>query len=175
MTLTPDDVTPQRFSRRFRGYDRQQVDAFVERVTRGLTESAAEREALIGRLQQLEELHGHIDDIGRVRQETTAAARQQADELVADARAAAEAIAHEGRRRAAAELERAREVATGIERAVEDLRRYRLDYLERLRAVIAEQLAELERTGELPEPPEQLRATADEAARVVADGTSGAA
>lgn len=175
MTLTPDDVVPQRFSRRFRGYDRQQVDAFVERVTRTLAESSAEREALIGRAQQLEELHGHIDDIERVRQETTAAARQQADELVADARAAAEAIAHEGRRKAAAELERAREVATGIERAVEELRRYRLDYLERLRAVIAEQLAELERTGQLPELPNQARAIADRAVATVADEAPGAA
>ncbi|MBW3601238.1 MAG: DivIVA domain-containing protein [Actinobacteria bacterium] len=175
MTPAPEDVARPRFSRRLRGYDRQQVDAFIERLTRGLAETAAEREALVERVQRLEELHGDIEDIERVRQETAAAARQHADEVVADARAAAEAIAHEGRRKAAAELERARDVALGIERAVEDLRRYRLDYLERLRAVIAEQLAELERTGELPEPPPQLRATADEAVSAVADEVGGAA
>jgi hypothetical protein len=72
-------------------------------------------------------------------------ARRRADELLASARSAADR-----------EWREARDGADRVRRAVAHLRAFRDDYTERVRSAIAEQLAVLDRVGDLPEIPSSV-------------------
>ena len=71
MSLSPDDIERQVFATEFRGYDREDVDTFLDRVADTLEELRREREGLLARLNDAER---HAAD-----------ARAQADERVAAA------------------------------------------------------------------------------------------
>jgi cell division initiation protein len=105
-------------------------------------------------------------------------ARREAAELIETAEAdshemrrAAEEEAAERRRAAeeetTQELEAARVGADRVRRAVAELQEFREEYRERVQAVIAEQLAALDRVGEMPE----LDPKVTELAKLRADGS----
>lgn len=54
MTLTPEDIERQVFKQEFRGYNQEQVDAFLDRVTDRLIELSRERDLLASRLREAE-------------------------------------------------------------------------------------------------------------------------
>lgn len=174
MSVTPETIEKQLFTQRFRGYDQEEVDRFLDRVSARLSELtherdelARERDELAARVRELEESGGESQESEKLLQRTLVVAQRTADETVhdarataeqtiADARAEAEEITADARRQAAAEQERAREIAARISEAVEDFARFRGDLRERFEAAVAEQLAVLDRT-ELPDLPEGLR------------------
>jgi len=186
MTLTPQDVKAQVFREKFKGYDQDEVDAFLERVRDQLGALARERDELFERVRTLEsETAESVEDQGLLKR-TLLTAQRSADETVARATAEAESTTEEADRRAAetvqdAERQSAELVADAraqadqllsdarseseyahstsraeIERvrtAVADLQRFRGEYRERVREVIAEQLALLDRAGDVPDLP----------------------
>lgn len=173
MNVTPETIEKQLFTQRFRGYDQQEVDRFLDRVSARLSELTAERDELArerdelaARVRELEESGGESQESEKLLQRTLVVAQRTADETVhdarataeqtiADARAEAEEITADARRQAAAEQERAKQIAGRIRDAVEDFARFRGDLRERFEAAVAEQLAVLDRT-ELPDLPEGL-------------------
>jgi DivIVA domain-containing protein len=54
VSMTPDDVREQTFKERFKGYDVEEVDAFLERVMDALAELYAEREELTQHVEELQ-------------------------------------------------------------------------------------------------------------------------
>lgn len=188
MAITPDDIHAQTFKERFKGYDEEEVDHFLAQVADGVAELHREREELAERVRELEEGGGGGDSSGisdteallrrtlvtaqRAADDTVAEARATAEQTVADAREEAETLLADARREAEDLLARARaqaeqdvELARSererVLAAVDDLRRLRGEYAERVRAVIAEQLDLLDRTGDLPELPADLDALSD--------------
>ena len=188
MAITPDDIHAQTFKERFKGYDEEEVDRFLAQVADGIAELHREREQLAERVRQLEEsgaggdsssvsetealLRRTLVTAQRAADDTVAEARATAEQMVADAREEAETLlaearaeAEELRARARAQAERelahARAERERVLAAVDDLRRLRGEYAERVRAVIAEQLDLLDRTGDLPELPPDLDALSD--------------
>jgi len=188
VAITPDDIHAQTFKERFKGYDEEEVDRFLAQVADGIAELHREREQLAERVRQLEEsgaggdsssvsetealLRRTLVTAQRAADDTVAEARATAEQMVADAREEAETLlaearaeAEELRARARAqaerELEHARAERERVLAAVDDLRRLRGEYAERVRAVIAEQLDLLDRTGDLPELPPDLDALSD--------------
>jgi cell division initiation protein len=91
--LTPVDVQQIQFRRALRGYDEQEVDDFLDRITEELTLLIEERRSATDRAGSLPTV--------RVSSAGAAAATQQAEELVAQARERAEAIVREAQQRAA--------------------------------------------------------------------------
>lgn len=187
MNVTPETIEKQLFTQRFRGYDQQEVDRFLDRVSARLSELTAERDELVrerdelaARVRELEESGGESEESEKLLQRTLVVAQRTADETVhdarataeqtiADARAEAEEITADARRQAAAEQERAKQIAARIRDAVEDFARFRGDLRERFEAAVAEQLAVLDRT-ELPDLPEGLRNLDDLAGEGSASG-----
>lgn len=166
MSLTPETIEQQLFTQRFRGYDQQEVDQFLDRVSDQLAQLAQERDELAARVAELEQASKTSGEAEKLLQRTLVAAQRTADETVhdarstaeqtiADARAEAEEILASARRDAAAQQEHAKAVADRIHQAVDELARFRSEYRERLEALLSEQLAILDRT-DLPEPPEDL-------------------
>lgn len=158
MALTPQDVRNQRFRERRRGYDVEEVDAFLERVIAELDALIAERDELERRVRQASEepselLARTLMTAQRTADDTIAAAQEEAQRILEDARTQAAAMLEESQQRVAAERAALDSEAARVSRAAESLVRFRSEYRTRVRAVIAEQLALLDRAGELPDVP----------------------
>ena len=93
--LTPVDVQQVQFKRALRGYDEQEVDDFLDRITEELTLLVDERRAATERA-------GSLPTVRVASAGDAAAASKQAEELVAQARQRADAIVAEANQRAAA-------------------------------------------------------------------------
>ncbi len=205
MTLTPEDIERQVFKERFRGYDQDEVDRFLDQLSERIVELTQERDRLAEQLLEAQQQSSEAVEAERLLKRTLVAAqrtadetvaeartqaeqalagaREQADQVLAQARVEADELLDEARRRAeelltdarreaAYEREQARANADAVRRAVEQLRRFRGEYRERVRAVIAEQLDFLDRVGDVPEPPPALDELAS-VARSVQDVAGG--
>jgi DivIVA domain-containing protein len=172
MSLTPQDIQRD-FKERFRGYDPDEVDEHLARLADRLVSLQQERDQLIDRLRDAERSgaaggggNGALES-ERLLKRTLIAAEQTADRVVSEAESEAERVVGDARRRAdellasarsAADREwrEARDGADRVRRAVAHLRAFRDDYTERVRSAIAEQLAVLDRVGDLPEIPSSV-------------------
>jgi DivIVA domain-containing protein len=170
VTLTPEDIERQEFKERFRGYDQDEVDRFLDRVAARIAELTKERGELSRRVREAERqaaegseaehlLRRTLVAAQRTADETVAEARSQAEQALSDAREEAARLLSDARRDAAALATQATAQATQVRAAMDELRRFQGEYRERVRQVMTEQLTLLERTGELPELPAQLDAT----------------
>lgn len=172
MSLTPQDVQRD-FKERFRGYDPDEVDEHLSRLADRLVSLQDERDQLVERVRELERSGGGNGggngtlESERLLKRTLIAAEQTADRVVSEAESEAERVVSDARRRAdellasarsAADREwrEARDGADRVRRAVAHLRAFRDDYTERVRSAIAEQLAVLDRVGDLPEIPSSV-------------------
>lgn len=140
MPLTPLDIRNKTFRRAFRGYDEEEVDAFLEQVMREfeqlLRDNAALREQVemySSRLQQYENLEHTLHNALIVAQQT-------ADEVRAAARREAELVVEEARRQAEDVLRQAREQADALERAAAELGRRARAFRAQLRSLLQSQL-----------------------------------
>jgi DivIVA domain-containing protein len=173
MSLTPQDIQRD-FKERFRGYDPDEVDEHLSRLADRLVSLQDERDRMGERIRELERSgssnsggsNGTLDS-ERLLKRTLIAAEQTADRVVSEAESEAERVVSDARRRAdellasarsAADREwrEARDGADRVRRAVAHLRAFRDDYTERVRSAIAEQLAVLDRVGDLPEIPSSV-------------------
>lgn len=207
--LTPDDIENQVFREKFKGYDQDEVDAFLDRVSDRLNDLLKEREELLARVARVERDAAESIEAERLLKRTLITAQRTADETVAEAAAQANTTVAEAAERATqitteAE-ERAHRTVVGAEdqarqivaeaeqraadlvssarreaqarqdaaerdleqvrRAVAELQRFRTDYRDRVRAVVAEQLEILDRSGDIPEVPAEMMRLAGEAER----------
>lgn len=211
MALTAQNVVERVFKQEFRGYDREEVDAFLDEVADRITELTREQERMAEEFRAVQEQATEGADTERLLKRTLIAAQRTADDTVAEARqtaddalasaqaesdrllssarAEAEQTVEDAtnqavelvaamRRQLAIEQEEARAGTERILRAVEEFKRLRAEYRDRVRAVIAEQLDVLDRVGELPEPPAALgdlaRVVQEESARSPAVEEAGA-
>ena len=186
MALTADDVVEKRFKRALQGYDRAEVDDFLDAVADRLSELDAQvvelRDELAGggaagapaaaavasgQVADSDLLSRTLLAAQRTADETVAEARSEADRLVAEAQreadsthqrtvAQAEALREEVRRQVDERREDLRLTLERVQRAVAELRRTRAEYVGRVRDVLAEQLTALERAGEIPDLPDRL-------------------
>jgi cell division initiation protein len=188
MALSAEDVVARVFKQEFRGYDRDEVDAFLDEVAERLNGLLAENARLAEETRQAKEQAAEGMEAERLLKRTLVAAQRTADETVAEARtsaeemrsranADAERVLAEARAKADATVEQAtaaaaelvaatrrqvtaqsEELAAAAERlsrATDELRRFRDTYSERVRAVVTEQLALLDRTV-LPPLPDSI-------------------
>jgi cell division initiation protein len=181
MTLTPKDIDNQVFKEKFRGYDQDEVDAFLDKVSAEVVQLLRERDELKQRLATVQQdaaesveaerlLKRTLLTAQRTAEQTVGEARRAADEILARARAEAEQLIADSRTQAAKEQEQLQTQALQLRDAVRDLRRFREEYRERVRGTIAEHLAMFERSGDLPDVPPQVVDMAERLESVVQPG-----
>jgi cell division initiation protein len=150
MKITPVDIQHKTFKKVLQGYDRGEVDHFLDEMIESLEDEAQERAALEAQAADLRERISHFKAMEESLQNTLLLAQRTADEVKAAAHKEADLI------KAQAKMEAEREVGSLVERTEEKKREYQrtLETTERarseLRSLLMTHLALLERAPTAP-------------------------
>jgi cell division initiation protein len=111
--ITPVDIQHKTFKKSLQGYDRAEVDSYLNEIIESIEEEAHARLALEAEIADLRERMGHFKAMEDSLQHTLLLAQRTADETKASAHKEADLI------RAEARVAAEREVATLSERIIE--------------------------------------------------------
>ncbi|HEY6450688.1 MAG TPA: DivIVA domain-containing protein [Candidatus Cybelea sp.] len=148
--ITPVDIQHKSFKKALQGYDRADVDGFLDEIIETLEDEAQHRAALEAEIADLKERVSHFKAMEESLQNTLVLAQRTADEVKASAHKEADLIREQAR------LAGDREIA-GYNDAIADVRREHQRAVEaaekarsELRSVLMTQLALLEKSGAPP-------------------------
>ncbi len=166
--MTPEEVRLKEFHQRLRGYDEDEVDAFLDEVEHELGRLIADNANLRERLA-----HGGggggtptvtniaaSSETEEMLRRTLLLAQQSADETVATARAEAARLIEEARATAQHVVGDLEQRKQALEQQVEALRMFEREYRARLRAYLEAQLRDLDPAAAAPTPPPPPQAPA---------------
>ena len=148
MSLTPADIEAQVFREKFKGYDQDEVDAFLDRVSDRLSELERERDESIKRLHEVEEGASEALEAERLLKRTLITAQRTADATVAEAVEQANLAIAEADQRAAEIVStaeaRAAEIVSDAERSASENLRQARAAIESRQAAADEQLRQVQ-------------------------------
>ncbi len=111
--------------------------------------------------EAVEQANATLAEADRSAAQIVGAAEARAAEIIRDAERTAAETLTSARNAIEARQAAAEEDFRRVQRAVEELQRFRSEYRERVRAAVAEQLAQLDSVGDIPDvPPEMARLAA---------------
>lgn len=144
MTMTPQDIQSQQFHVRFRGFDIEEVDAFLERIAEEFLVLIEENKQLS---EQVEALKKEIDDYHlqeKAFQTAIISAQQIAEEMKVKGRREAEEITAAAREEANQLREEANAEIAGLEGEVDRLKEMKKETGQELRRMLHGYLDRLE-------------------------------
>ena len=166
--ITPVDIQHRSFKKALQGYDRSDVDAFLDEIIETLEDEAQQRAALDAEIADLKERVSHFKTMEESLQNTLVLAQRTADEVKASAHKEADLIREQAR------LAGEREIA-GYNDAIAEVRREHQRSIEaaekarsEMRSLLMTHLALLERGDVTPlngEPQSTAAAIEAEAAK----------
>lgn len=137
MRISPLDIRQQQFTvRAFRGFDRHEVDAFLDDVADDYETVLKENALLKEQLATLEERSRGLAERERALQDTLVTTQRLGDEMKAAARREAELHMREAELRSEKLLEEVRSEEARLRSDVQSLRRTRRQLIEDLRATL---------------------------------------
>jgi cell division initiation protein len=136
MRITALDVRQQQFSKRFRGFDRQEVEAFLEDVAEDYESVVKENTLLKEQLAALEERARNITEHERTLQDTLVTTHRLTEEMKQTAKREAEIIILDAEKRADKMVEDVRTEEARLRQDVTALRRLRHQLVEELRGTL---------------------------------------
>ncbi len=116
--ITPVDIQHKSFKKALQGYDRAEVDRFLDELIESLEDEAQERAALEAEMADLRERISHFKAMEESLQHTLILAQRTADEVKAAAHKEADLI------KAQAKMAAEKEIAALVERTEEAKREY---------------------------------------------------
>jgi cell division initiation protein len=136
--MTATDIRQQQFAvRLFRGFDPQEVDAFLEEMADDVEELTRENALLKEQLVALEEKSRGVEGRERTLQETLVTTQKIAEEFKENARREAELVLREAHLRAEKFMQDAREEHAKLTGEVNGLRRLRRQLAEEIMSTLA--------------------------------------
>ena len=137
MRITPMDIRQQQFTvRMFRGLDAQEVETFLQDLSRDYETLLKENALLKEQLQVLEDRTRGLEDRERVLQETLVTTHKVVEEMKEGARKEAGLIVREAELQGEKTLEVARTQAATVQAEVSALKRTRHQMTESLRSTV---------------------------------------
>ena len=136
MKVSPMDIQRQAFSRRFRGYDVEEVRAYLNLVAEEFAALQRERDAL---QQEAQSLHGLVEEHREretILKNTLLTAQRLSEDIRESARRQAESVVKESELQADKLLELAQTRAHEVERSILDLRAHRSGLRTDIRALV---------------------------------------
>ena len=161
MKITPLDIQQQQFTVRFRGFDIQEVDSFLETVAQELEEQIKKNNELREELERKEARIWEYQNMEKTLKETLMIAQATSEEMKKNSLQAAESLKANAEKDAAITISRAREQAekiisegnaqlAKIQAEIRDLRRRKIILEQELRSLLETQLKLLETSSEKP-------------------------
>ncbi len=136
MRITPIDIRQQSFTRRFRGFDRQEVDTFLDDVAEDYEQLVKENGLLKEQLQALEERSRGIEQREKMLQDTLLTTQRLAEEMKDGAKREANLLVREAELQGDKLLEEARAEEAKIKAEILALKRTRRQLAEGLRVTL---------------------------------------
>jgi len=154
MNITPLDITQREFRRRLRGWDPEEVKAFLEGVADELELLVKEVTARDERIQRLEGQVAVYQEREEALRKTLYSAQRLTEQLKETAKKEADLIRQEAELHAEKLLEQAHRQAGELQAQIADLKRQKVIFEAKLRASLKIHLDLLEGRGEkLANPP----------------------
>jgi len=146
MKITPLDIQQMGFKVRLRGYDREEVQRFLEEVAQTVESLNRDHAALREKLSLTERQLADLKKTETTLSNTLVAAQAITDDLKQAAHRDAELIMKEAELKAAELIREARTELAGTQRDLSDLHKQRLLMIERLRSTLRtfERMLEIE-------------------------------
>jgi cell division initiation protein len=158
--LTPVDIANQTFAVRLRGYDRRQVDEFLQQLYEDYGAVVAELAALRGEAERAQERLGHYEKIEETLRNALVLAQNTLEETRERARGERDAIVREAEQRRRDILDEAADERARLEAELADLKRQRRAFEAEFAALLRSHLRALEPEPEAaahaPEPHEPV-------------------
>ncbi len=136
MRVTPMDIRQQQFAVRFRGFDRQEVDAFLADVAADYEQLVKENALLKEQLAALEERSRGIEGREKLLQDTLLTTQRLAEEMKDGAKREANLLVREAELQGDKLLEEARAEEAKIKAEILALKRTRRQLAEGLRVTL---------------------------------------
>jgi len=136
MKITPQDINNQEFKRSLRGYDMDEVDAFLQQIADELETVVSENGQLKDRVKELRFRMGEYEKKDELLEKTLVAAQQATEQMKETSRREVEAASKAARAEAAKILEDARAELTETGRRVRDIKRYHYDFIIQYKALL---------------------------------------
>lgn len=158
MKISPLNIKRQEFSRRIRGYDKEEVDAFLTRLADEFENLQSENDALTKELENAKEKLSEYRRIEKNLQDTLLKAQENSSKSIESTKKQATLMVKEAEVKASQILEKAREDANEIRTAVIHLRDERDLIVSKLKSIIHSQaqLVELKLSSGEEEPDAEL-------------------
>ena len=173
MALTPQDIQSQQFHVRFRGFDVDEVDDFLEKVAEDYLTAIQENKQLKERLEELKNDLSTYRHQEKSFQKAFISAQQVADEMMEKSEKEAADIVGRARQEAEQLLTGAQEEIVGLEKQLDQLKSRKNKIQEELRATLSGYLEQLNEVfdAETAEEasPDSFSSSVDESARVEED------
>ncbi len=146
MKITPLDIEQMKFQKRFRGYDRREVDTFLDALTEEYEGLMRENASLRERMASLEIQLLDLKKKEGVLNQTLVKAQQLVEEMKQGAQKEASLIVKQAELQADEVLKGAREESAKVRSEILDLQKQRIFFLERCRSAIEsfQKMVELE-------------------------------
>ncbi len=144
MRITPLDIQQKQFPVKFRGFDEEEVDAFLELVREEMEELLRDNSTLREESKKLEKMLKEYRNIETTLRDTLIATQQMVDEYKNNAKKEAELIRKETELRGEEMLREAQEQVVKIHEDIADLKGIRRHFKEELRRLIESHLRMLE-------------------------------
>ncbi len=144
MKITPLDIRKQEFKKSFKGYDKNEVDIFLEMTAKDMENLVRENKSL---QEQLRELDIKIEDYKRMEktlQDTLTSAQKTTDEIRRNARKEAEMIVKRAKMQAREILEDVTARVRDLKNQISALKSQRDGFIAQLRGFLSSQLKMLD-------------------------------
>jgi cell division initiation protein len=140
MRITPLDIQQKQFPMKFRGFDVEEVYAFLEIIREEMEDLLRENATLKETIQRLENQVKEYRDMETTLRETLLTAQQMVEDYKTNARKEAELIVKEAELRADSMLKEAQEKVIKIHEDIVDLKGIRRHFKEELKRMIENHL-----------------------------------
>lgn len=151
MRITPLDIQQKQFPMKFRGFDVEEVYAFLEVVREEMEDLLRENASLKEQLYRAESQIKEYKEMETTLRETLMTAQQMVEEYKSNARKEAELLIREAELKADAMIREAQEKVVKIHEDIVDLKGIRRHFKEEVRRLIESHLRMLEFDSEREE------------------------
>jgi len=140
MPLTPLDIHNKEFGRKFRGYDEDQVNEFLDQVIKDYEALMRENKDLHNQMAAVQDQNDHFTAMQESLSKTLVLAQETADELKLNAKKEAQLVLKEAEKNADRIINEALVKSSKVSIEIEELKKQASVYRVRFRSLIEAQL-----------------------------------